>query len=118
TEGAGGRWLVDSGSDLNATVREGMRRAFDEGARAALFVPADTPMISAEDVRAVVVASADLTYPVGVEALADGGTNALLVPAGSGIEPALGHQSYARHRANAQHAGFTLIAAPAYGLVF
>ncbi len=118
SEAAGGRWLVDAASDLNATVTDGMRRAFEDGARAAVFVPADTPMVSAQDVRAVVDASDDLTSPVGVEALADGGTNALLVPAGSGIEPALGHRSYARHRAAAEEAGFTLVAAPAYGLVF
>ncbi len=49
---------------------------------------------------------------------ADGGTNALLVPAGLDLPPALGHLSYSRHRQNAERAGTTLVAAPAAGLAF
>src|ERR1700720_2154023 len=37
TEEAGGRWMEDRASDLNATVLDGMLRAVDEGARAASF---------------------------------------------------------------------------------
>src|SRR5262249_3037564 len=82
---AGGRWMEDRNSDLNSTVRAGMSKAFEEGARAAIFVPADVPMITAHDIEAIVEASDELTRPVGVEARADGGTNALLIPAGMDI---------------------------------
>ncbi|MGB7220180.1 MAG: 2-phospho-L-lactate guanylyltransferase [Vicinamibacterales bacterium] len=117
-EEAGGIWLEDVASDLNATVLGAMRRAHAEGAKAALFVPADVPMIAAEDILAIVLASDGYTRPVGVEATADGGTNALLVPAGMDLPPALGHRSYSRHREHAERAGATLVAAPAAGLVF
>jgi 2-phospho-L-lactate guanylyltransferase len=117
-EDAGGVWLEDRWSDLNATVLDGMLRAHAAGAEAAMFVPADVPMIAAEDILAVVEASDGGTRPVGVEATADGGTNALLVPAGMDLPPALGHLSYSRHRQNAERAGATLMAAPAAGLTF
>jgi len=117
-EQAGGTWVEDRASDLNATVLDGMLRAVDEGARAAIFVPADVPMITVQDVHTLIDVSDGFTRPVGVEAHADGGTNALLVPAGIDMPPALGHLSYNRHRLNAKRAGFTLTPAPAFGLVF
>jgi len=117
-ERAGGTWLEDRASDLNATVLDGVLRAHAEGARAAVFIPADVPMIAAEDILAIIEASAGCTQPVGVEAAADGGTNALLVPAGLDLPPALGLSSYSRHRANAERAGATLVPAPAPGLFF
>jgi 2-phospho-L-lactate guanylyltransferase (CobY/MobA/RfbA family) len=88
------------------------------GATAALFIPADVPMITADDILAIVLASDEGTQPVGVEAVADGGTNALLVPAGMDLPPALGLRSYTRHQQNAERAGATLVAAPAPGLTF
>src|SRR5258706_4768052 len=56
-EDAGGIWVEDRWSDLNATVLDGMLRAHAGGAKAALFIPADVPMITAEDVLAIVEAS-------------------------------------------------------------
>src|SRR5262245_13876415 len=95
-EAAGGTWLVDRATDLNATVLEGLLKAYADGARAAIFIPADVPMITADDLHVVVEASDGCTRPVGVEAAADGGTNALLVPSGLDLAPALGHLSYSR----------------------
>ena len=118
TQEAGGTWQEDRASDLNATVLDGMLRAHDEGAKAAIFIPADVPMITAQDIHTLIDVSDGCTRPVGVEASADGGTNALLVPAGVDLPPALGHLSYNRHRLNAERAGATLAAAPAIGLVF
>jgi 2-phospho-L-lactate guanylyltransferase len=115
---AGGRWMEDRGSDLNTTVYAGMERAFEEGARAAIFIPADVPMITAQDVLTIIDVSEGLARPVGVEARADGGTNALLLPAGANIQLAFGHQSYRLHRANAERAGLPLVSAPAPGLAF
>lgn len=117
-EGAGGIWLEDRASDLNATVLDGLLRAHAAGARAAMFIPADVPMVAADDILAIIEASDGCTRPVGVEATADGGTNALLVPAGLDLPPALGHRSYSRHRQNAERAGAPLVAAPAAGLAF
>jgi 2-phospho-L-lactate guanylyltransferase len=118
TGDAGGRWMADRGSDLNTTVRDSMERAFEEGARAAIFIPADVPMITAEDVLTIIHVSDRFASPVGVEARADGGTNALLLPAGANIRLAFGHQSYRLHRANAERVGLPLVSAPAPGLAF
>lgn len=118
TEEAGGTWLEDPAADLNQAVLYGMRRAYDHGAKAALFLPADLPMATPADIEVVIAASQDLTQPVGVEALSDGGTNALLVPAALDLRPALGHFSYSRHRLAAEGADSKLVPAPAAGLVF
>ena len=118
TEEAGGAWQEDCAPDLNATVLDGMRRAYVAGAAAAIFIPADVPLITARDIHALIEASDGYTRPVGVEAASDGGTNALLVPAGIDLPPALGHRSYSRHRQNGERAGTTLVPARAPGLVF
>ncbi|MBM3939989.1 MAG: 2-phospho-L-lactate guanylyltransferase [SAR202 cluster bacterium] len=115
---AGGTWLDDHGADLNGTVLHGMLRAYEEGSAAALFLPADLPMATPDDIHAIVAASDGLTRPVGVEATNDGGTNALLIPAGLDVTPALGHRSYSRHRMAVERAGSRLTPAPAFGLVF
>jgi 2-phospho-L-lactate guanylyltransferase len=116
--GAGGMWCEDRSTGLNATVLDGMVQAFRVGMKAAVFIPADVPLITPDDVLAVIDASDHYSRPAGVEASADGGTNALLVPAGAGLVPALGPGSYLRHRLDAERAGFVLAAAPAAGLLF
>ena len=115
---SGAEWLEDREAELNATVQAGMNRAYRDGASAAMFLPADVPMVAARDVRAVVDASEDFSRPAGVEAQADGGTNALLVPAGIALAPALGHASYRRHQLQAERLGTSLAKAGAPGLAF
>jgi 2-phospho-L-lactate guanylyltransferase len=111
-------WREDRHTDLNAAVFDAMLSAYREGARAAMFIPADVPMIGARDVEAIIAASEQFTLPVGVEATADGGTNGLLVPAGVGMAPELGQGSYERHRAQARRLGTRLATASAPGLAF
>ncbi len=117
-EAAGADWTADPASGLNATLASAMRTAYADGARAALFLPADLPLITRDDVLAVAEASAGYTRPVGVEASADGGTNALLVPASAAFEPRLGQDSFAKHRAAAQAAGSPLVALDAPNIAF
>ena len=117
-EAAGAGWTPDPASGLNAALWSAMRTAYADGAQAALFLPADLPMITREDVLAVAEASQGYARPVGVEAAADGGTNALLVPASCAFEPRLGEDSFAKHRAAAAAAGSPLVALDAPNLAF
>ena len=117
-EAAGAGWIPDPASGLNAALWSAMRAAYADGAQAALFLPADLPLITREDVLALVEASQGYARPVGVEAAADGGTNALLVPASCAFEPRLGEDSFAKHRAAADEAGSPLVALSAANLAF
>ena len=117
-EAAGAGWMPDPASGLNATLWSAMRTAYADGAQAALFLPADLPLIEREDVLALAEASQGYARPVGVEAAADGGTNALLVPASCAFEPRLGEDSFAKHRAAAEAAGSPLVALDAPNIAF
>ena len=117
-EAAGCRWTAEAGRGLNSSLWSAMTAAYDAGASAALFLPADLPEIAPADVSAVVSASDGLLKPVGVRARGDGGTNALLLPAGCAFRPALGDESYRRHSELAAAEGKTLEAAVAPGLEF
>ena len=117
-EAVGADWTPDPASGLNPSLWSAMRTAYAGGAQAALFLPADLPLITREDVLAVAEASRGYSRPVGVEAAGDGGTNALLVPAACAFEPRLGEDSFAKHRAAAEAAGSPLVAVDAPNLAF
>ena len=115
---AGAEWTQEQGHDLNSSLSLAMMRAWREGAEAALVLAADLPMAAAADLRIVVEASGGLTRPVGVMAIADGGTNALLWPSHARFPPGFGERSFSRHQAAAAAAGAPLEQATAAGLAF
>ena len=103
-EDMGASWRQDAAGDLNAALVAAMGDAFESGC-AALYLPADLPFIAASDVRALLRASeggARLTF---APAQRDGGTNAMLIPRGSGFKPLLGKRSFSRHKASAEALG-------------
>ena len=112
------RWAQDEGGGLNGALSAAMEHAFADGAGAVLILPADLPMITADEVGRVIAASHGLTQAVGVEASRDGGTNALLIPAQYAIHPAYGVDSFARHRGLLEAAGASLEAVDAPGIAF
>ncbi len=88
---------------LNAAVRAGLAAAAAAGARRALVLPADVPLVSAEELGSLLLSAA-----VGAEArvtlvpAADGeGTNGLLLAPPQVMEPAFGPGSYVRHLSQA-----------------
>lgn len=95
---SGVRWSEDPGKDLNSSLWLAMRDAYHRGVSATLFLPGDLPLLTSEDVRALVRASGEMERPVGVAARRDGGTNALLLPKAIAVVPALGGQSFRRHQ--------------------
>lgn len=114
----GVRWAQDEGGGLNGALSAAMGHAFADGAGAVLILPADLPMITADEVCAVIAASDGLTQVAGVEAKRDGGTNALLIPARYAIQPAYGLDSFARHRGLVDAVGATLRTVDAPGIAF
>ena len=115
---AGAEWTPEQGHDLNSSLALALMRAWKEGAKAALVLAGDLPMAAAADLRAVVEASGGLARPVGVMAVADGGTNALLWPRDARFPPGFGERSFSRHQAAAAAAGAPLAQATAAGLAF
>jgi 2-phospho-L-lactate guanylyltransferase len=114
----GCHWVEEQGHDLNSSLLFAMQTGFENGALATLFLPADLPQSTPDDVSAVVAASNGMRLPVGVRAAADGGTNALLVPTQFRLEPQLGENSFNRHADAARALGTTLAEADAPGLAF
>jgi len=89
-------WNPDRFNDLNLAVRAEFRRVWNAGGMAAYF-PGDLPILTNSDINGLMelVASTD---GVTICPAHDGGTNALVVPAGLGFSPRLGNQSSRRHR--------------------
>ena len=97
SEHHGALWLSELGCDLNDTLWRAFQRCFRAGADAALFLPADLPLLAPTDVDGLVGASKGLQAIVLAPAGRDGGTNALLVPEGIAFRPRLGEDSFQRH---------------------
>jgi len=102
---AGTEWAPDPGGGLNAVVRWAFESAWQDGAPAALVLPADLGLLDARDVDGIVARSRGLRSAVVAEATSDGGTNALLAGPGLPIEPSFGPRSFDRHILVAQQAG-------------
>ena len=103
-ERAGAKWRKDCGGNLNDSLALAMRQAFKCG-KAALYLPADLPFVTACDVNALLDASRGGSALAFAPAKRDGGTNAMLIPRGSPFRPALGKRSFCRHKAQAQRLG-------------
>jgi 2-phospho-L-lactate/phosphoenolpyruvate guanylyltransferase len=89
---------------LNPALEEGRRWAMGRGASALLVLPADLPLLDAEDVRAVLenVENAQVTIsPDGAHA----GTNALLLRPPDALPFAFGSGSYEAHLRAARERG-------------
>ena len=108
-EASGARWVPDDTAGLNAALWAAMQAAYADGAEAALFLPGDLPLITGDDVGALLVASDGYAATVCVRASSDGGTNALLQPAGTAFEPLLGVRSFEKHCDAATTAGVALV---------
>jgi 2-phospho-L-lactate guanylyltransferase len=86
--------------DLNSALAQASQQARRAGAEAALVVPADLPLVTAADLRAICelgAAEADVV----LAPAQDGGTNALWLRLPACIEFAFGPESFTRHWAAA-----------------
>ena len=90
--------LVDDPGEMNAAVAAGIQHARARGADSVLVLPADIPLLTQHDLRALVQAShAPRATVIGASRDGDG-TNALLLRPPDAITPAFGPPSVERHR--------------------
>ena len=93
----GADWCHDMGHDLN----ESLSKAFSLAKRSklvAMYIPADLPFLKSGDIDELISLSNDGETLVLSPAQRDGGTNGMLVPICSEFQPALGKNSFQRHR--------------------
>ncbi|HET7478213.1 MAG TPA: 2-phospho-L-lactate guanylyltransferase [Rubrobacteraceae bacterium] len=82
---------------LNPALEEGRRWAIDKGASAILVLPADLPLLDAEDVRAVISHQHEAPSAVISPDAAREGTNALLLKPPDALPFLFGEGSYEAH---------------------
>jgi 2-phospho-L-lactate guanylyltransferase len=87
---------------LNAAVRAGLARAVAGGARRALVLPADVPLMTATELQGLIGSAGGGSPRATLVPAADGeGTNAMLLVPPTAIKPSFGPGSYMRHLAQA-----------------
>jgi 2-phospho-L-lactate guanylyltransferase len=89
--------LLQESRGLNPALEEGRRRAMELGASALLVLPADLPLLDAEDVRAVLHEAGEGPSAVISPDGARSGTNALLIQPPDGLPFAFGTGSFEAH---------------------
>ena len=89
--------LLQEGRGLNPALEEGRRWAMDRGATSLLVLPADLPLLDAEDVRAVLDGVGEVGSIVISPDGTHSGTNALLLHPPDVLPFAFGPGSYEAH---------------------
>ena len=95
-----GIWMEELGRNLNDTLG----KAFEELATrkaAALYIAGDLPFLKPSDLYSMLRSSRRNTNITLAPARRDGGTNAILVPAGLPFRPELGPRSFSKHLSTA-----------------
>ncbi len=108
----------DPGADLNDTLDRAAASAFAQGWPAILFLPADLPLVTKEDVESLLTLHAAGVQVVLAPAKRDRGTNAVLFGAATGFRFQMGPASFARHAQQAQCLGLRWQACESPGLAF
>lgn len=97
-------FVQERGEGLNRALEQGRQQALAWGADAILVLPADLPLLTADDIRGLYRLATNGTGIV-IAPSADGGTNALLLRPATALRFAFGLHSFAYHCALAQLAG-------------
>jgi 2-phospho-L-lactate/phosphoenolpyruvate guanylyltransferase len=96
--------LVQESRGLNPALEEGRDRALELGASTLLVLPADLPLLDADDVRAVLRASEGRSVVISPDG-ARSGTNALLTRPPDALPFAFGPDSFEAHLEAARSRG-------------
>ena len=99
-------WIKDNNRGLNQALLQGISFGFDQHADSVLFLPADLPLITKEDLCRLVETSHGGKYLVISPAKRDKGTNAILIPREVDFRPCLGKSSFSKHWQQSVELGF------------
>ena len=108
-------WCDDGGAGLNEALTVAFAAAYESG-MSPLYLPADLPFVSPEDIEGAIVASRSGSVLALAPARRDGGTNAILSPLRSPFPPRLGFDSFRRHRDQARRMGLEVAVCETPGL--
>jgi 2-phospho-L-lactate guanylyltransferase len=111
----GAEWRDDDGHDLNSSLWRAFQEAFRLGL-APMYLPADLPFLTSNDIAAMIDTSDQGQKLALSPAHRDGGTNSIIVPAGSPFRPELGVASFQRHLAQAEALGLAVAVCDRPGL--
>ncbi|MBA2782172.1 MAG: 2-phospho-L-lactate guanylyltransferase [Actinomycetota bacterium] len=100
--------LVQESRGLNPALEEGRRRALELGASTLLVLPADLPLLDAEDVLAVLQEAGEGSSAVISPDGALSGTNALLIQPPDVLPFAFGADSFEAHLGAARRRGLAV----------
>jgi 2-phospho-L-lactate/phosphoenolpyruvate guanylyltransferase len=116
--GYGAHVVGDEDHGHNPAARRGIRYAVDRGARRALLVPGDCPMIDPAEIDALLARTAPLRSVLIVPDRHGTGTNALLLRPPDVLAPSFGPGSCARHLSEASSDGAVgeVVEVPSLGL--
>ncbi len=103
----GATQLFQESQGLNPALEEGRRWAMERGASALLVLPADLPILDAEDVRALIDAAEESDVVVSPDS-ARVGTNALLLQPPDAIPFSFGIGSFGAHVRAAEQGGLSV----------
>ncbi|MBT5319847.1 MAG: NTP transferase domain-containing protein, partial [Chloroflexi bacterium] len=93
---AGVGWRQDPGKGLNGCMEYAFSEASDEGFEFGMFLPADLPLVTPEDLSTFVETGHATTITIAPDST-DDGTNALLVDLTVNFPTILGEYSFSRH---------------------
>ena len=116
-EGSGAQWHEDETAGLNDCLTEAFALASRQGL-APLYLPGDLALVDWPEIQTL---TSFLRLGTGLVVCPDErneGTNALLLPPGSGFQPLLGRGSFRRHLESAQGLGLEAAIYNSPGLAF
>ncbi len=98
--------IADESQGYNVAIERASRWSQMRGAAGLLILPADLPLITVEDIQALLELAGDRPHAIVIAPDAtETGTNALLLRPPDLIQPSFGPDSYNRHCALARDAG-------------
>ncbi|HJM52847.1 MAG TPA: 2-phospho-L-lactate guanylyltransferase [Dehalococcoidia bacterium] len=100
----GAGWRPDPGLGLNGCMRVGFSDAREEGPTHGLFLPADLPLITPDELSVFISAGIDEPVTIAPD-LAEDGTNALLIALTTTFPTLLGEASFGKHVKQAEQHG-------------
>jgi 2-phospho-L-lactate guanylyltransferase len=112
----GAAWREEPAAGLNASLSVLLREAVAAESGVSVYLPADLPLIEPADVDELLSQGGPSCVVIAPDRWRSG-TNALVVPAGTGFTPCLGRNSFENHKAEATRCGLAISLCESPGLL-